>query len=73
VARRKELRADRRGMVARRLYDDLNARHELPDADPEGVLVLLASGKRPSELRDMGGPKMEPALDAAPPTDGGDA
>ena len=48
VVRRKELRADRRGMVARQLFDDLRERHELPDADPESTLILLASGKRPS-------------------------
>jgi len=68
VARRKELRADRRGMVAERLLSDLRERHELPDADPESLLVLLASGKRPSELRDLGGPKPSPS---PPATDGG--
>ena len=72
VARRKELRADRRGMVAERLIADLRERHELPDADPESILVLLASGKRPSELRDLGGPQPTPSSGAtsAAATDG---
>jgi len=71
VVRRKELRADRRGMVAERLLEELRERHELPDGDPESILVLLASGKRPAELRDLGGPKPAPAsqeTDTAPDT-----
>jgi hypothetical protein len=51
-------------MVAERLIEELRERHELPNADPESILVLLASGKRPSELRDLGGPKPTPAVQA---------
>ncbi len=64
VARRKELAAKSRGAVAERLLAELRERHELPDADPESILVLLAAGKRPSELRDLGGPT--PTAAAAP-------
>jgi uncharacterized RDD family membrane protein YckC len=67
VARRKELRPERRAAVADQLLADLRERHELPEADPESLLVLLAAGRRPSDLRDLGGPQLpdEPE-DAAP-------
>ena len=58
VVRRKELRAERRALVAAKLVADLRERHELPQADAESILVMLASGKRPSELRDLGGPRL---------------
>lgn len=67
VLRRKELRAERRTLVAEKLIADLRERHELPEADAESILVMLASGKRPSELRDLGGPRLaeDPELAAS--------
>lgn len=65
VLRRKELRAERRTLVAEKLIADLRERHELPEADAESILVMLASGKRPSELRDLGGPRLADDLDLA--------
>ncbi len=75
LARRKELRADRRDEIARALVDDLRTRYDLPQADPEALLSLLAAGRRPADLRDLAGPAVPteapPAAgeSAAPPRD----
>lgn len=71
VVRRRELRAERRSEVATRLAAEMRERYELPDADPEAMIVLLANGKRPSELRDLGGPRPGPEpISDAPPAEG---
>ncbi len=56
VARRRELRAERRAEVAELLVAELRERWELPPADAESIIVMLAGGRKPSDLRDLGGP-----------------
>jgi uncharacterized RDD family membrane protein YckC len=72
VARRRELLPAARAKAAERLVADLRARRELPEADAESLVVLLASGRRPSELRDLVGPRRpaEPPSVEPPPEDG---
>ena len=71
VSRRREMRAESRAHVAELLAADLRERHDLPDTDAESLLVLLAGGRRPSELRDLRGPTLEADEPPPPRADGG--
>ncbi len=59
AARMEELTVASRKQLAERIVARIEERIELPGLDAGKLLILLAQGRQPSELRDVAGPDLE--------------